>query len=170
MSPRLCPAGVTFRDQLDAKFSKRDKRSDGWIGDAAHSVRFSYHNPDENGIVWALDVDENMGTRGLWRRGYACKRLADQLVQYAASDLPGHDRILHAVYEDQVVSGTFQSSWWKWRGSGYGHTIHLHITFRDGVGNDGRPFPLPILATSRTQMRAWADQLKLSVARQHAAR
>jgi len=159
-TPRLCPAGVTFRAQLDRKFPKRDRRSDGWIGDAAHSERFSWHNPDEDDVVWALDVDENMGTPGLWRKGLACRRLADQLVQYAASGLPGSDRILHAVYEDQVVSGTYRKWWWIWRGSGYGHTIHLHITFRDGAGNDSLEFPLPILAKNWRQMRRWARALK----------
>ncbi len=155
---RLCDAGTTLRKQLDARFPKRDRRSDGWIGDLAHSKRFSYHNPDRNGIVWALDVDENFGL-GTWRFGKAARRFADQLAAYAASGLPGSDRILHIVYEDQVVSGTYKQHWWKWRGSGYGHTFHIHITFRDGKGNDGAIFPLPILAVNRTQMKAWAKAL-----------
>lgn len=163
-SPRLCPAGITFRDQLNARFPKRDKRSDGWIGDAAHSQRRSYHNPDRNGVVWALDVDENMGI-GTWRNGHAAKRLADQLLVYASSGLPGSERILHVVYEDQVASGTYRKWWWIWRGKGYGHTEHVHITFRDGAGNDGRAFPLPILALDVPTMKAWANQLVVAVKR-----
>lgn len=158
---RLCPAGVTLRGQIDARFPKRDKRSDGWIGDAAHSQRFSYHNPDSHGIVWALDIDENMGI-GTWRNGRTCRRLADQLIAYARSGLPGSERILHVVYEDQVASGTYRSTWWRWRGKGYGHSQHLHITFRDGAGNDARQFPLPILAPSRAVMKAWAKALEFA--------
>ncbi len=169
MTLRLCAAGATFRAQLDKRFPKRDKRSDGWIGDSAHSARFSYHNPDAKGIVWALDVDENMGI-GTWRNGRTAKRLADQLLAYSASGLPGSERILHVVYENRVASGTYKDFWWIWRGSGYGHTQHIHITFRDGAGNDGRPFPLPILAPSKTLMYAWADQLRLAVARNNAHR
>lgn len=157
---RLCPAGMVLRAQLDKRFPNRDRRSDGWIGDYAHSQRFSYHNPDRNGIVWALDVDENFGV-GAWRNGRAAKRFADQLIRYAASDLPGHDRILHVVYEDKVASGTYRNAWWRWRGSGYGHTHHIHITFRDGKGNDGALFPLPILASNRQTMKVWARQLGL---------
>lgn len=155
----LCPAGITFRDQVNRRFPKRDKRSDGWIGDAAHSQRFSYHNPDKNGIVWALDVDENMGTRGIWRRGKAAKRLANQLLDYIRSGLPGSDRVLHVVYEDRVASGTYKKWWWVWRGKGYGHTQHIHITFRQGAGNNRREFPLPILARTRAEMKAWQKQL-----------
>lgn len=160
----LCAAGTTFRDQINARWPKRDKRSDGWIGDAAHSARFSYHNPDKNGIVWALDVDENMGI-GTWRNGRTCKRLANQLLAYARSGLPGSDRILHVVYEDQVASGTYRKWWWVWRGKGYGHTIHMHITFQAGKGYDARRFPLPILATTRTQRDAWAAQLTKATSR-----
>jgi hypothetical protein len=155
---RLCTAGATFRDQLDKRFPKRDRRSDGWIGDAAHASRFSYHNPDRNGIVWALDVDENLG-QGSWRNGRAAKRLADQLLAYARSSLPGHDRVLHVVYEDRVASGTYRNAWWRWRGSGYGHTFHIHITFRKGQAPASRPFPLPILAPDRATMRKWAKAL-----------
>lgn len=157
---RLCTAGATFRDQLDKRFPNRDRRSDGWIGDRAHASRFSYHNPDRNGIVWALDVDENLG-QGSWRNGRAAKRLADQLLAYARSGLPGSDRVLHVVYENQVASGTYRASWWRWRGSGYGHTFHIHITFREGTPPASRPFPLPILAPDKATMRKWAAALKV---------
>jgi hypothetical protein len=46
---KLVAAGVTLRDQLNDRFPKRDKRSDGWIGDYAHSTRASLHNPDKDG-------------------------------------------------------------------------------------------------------------------------
>lgn len=160
---RLCDAGTTFRDQVNKRFPKRDKRSDGWIGDAAHSARFSYHNPDSNGIVWALDIDENMGTPGIWRRGKTCKRLANQLLAYQRSGLPGSDRVLHVVYEDKVASATYKAFWWIWRGKGYGHTGHMHITFKDGKGDDGREFPLPILATTKQQRDIWAKRLEFAM-------
>ena len=58
---KLVLAGVTLRDQVNRRWPKRDKRSDGWIGDAAHSQRASFHNPDKRGLVFAIDIDENFG-------------------------------------------------------------------------------------------------------------
>jgi len=56
MKPLLCKAGRQLREQLDDAFPHRERKSDGWIGDAAHSNRKSDHNPDpSNGIVRAMD-------------------------------------------------------------------------------------------------------------------
>lgn len=156
---KLCAGGVTLRKQLDKKFPKRDRRTDGWIGDRAHQARKSDHNPDANGIVHAIDIDENFG-RGTWRNGKAARRFADQLLDYAASGLPGSDRIKYVVYENRIASGTYRSTWWKWRGSGYGHTAHIHVSFTTDADTDGSIFPLPILAKDRAQMRRWAKALR----------
>ncbi len=163
----LCPAGVTLRNQLNKKWPKRDKRSDGWIGDAAHSSRFSWHNPIKgaDGVmrVWATDTDENFGL-GKMRNGRQARIFANQLLEYIRSGLKGSDRVLHVVYEDQVASGTYRKWWWRFRGKGYDHMQHIHITFRDGAGADGGPFPLPCLAMDRGQARAWRRNLNLSKA------
>ena len=163
----LCDGGVTLRAQINDRFPNRDKSSDGWVGDTRHQAnagwgtngRGSYHNPDPNGIVHAIDIDENLG-EGTWRNGKAAQRLADQLVAYAASGLPGSDRIAHVVYEDKVASGTYRSSWWKWRGKGYGHTAHIHVSFTNAADHDGRIFPLPILGENPSMMKRWAAALR----------
>jgi hypothetical protein len=155
---RLVEGGVTLRKQLDARFPGRDRRSDGWVGDKAHQSRKSDHNPDSRGWVHALDIDENFG-KGKWRNGRNGRALADQIVKYAASGLPGSDRVKNVVYENQVASGTYKSSWWKFRGSGYGHTQHIHISFTSKAQNDGQLWPLPILGRTLRQRRAWAKQL-----------
>jgi hypothetical protein len=157
---RLCAAGFTLRKQLDLKFPKRDRRSDGWIGDKAHAARKSDHNPDAKGVVYALDIDENFG-KGTWRNGKAAQRLADQLVRYAASGLPGAERVKYVVYEDRIASGTYKATWWKWRGKGYGHTQHIHVSFTAAADKDGRVFPLPVLASNRELMKRWAKDLGL---------
>ena len=156
---KLVPAGVTLRDQVNRKWPKRDKRSDGWIGDSAHAARKSDHNPDSKGWVHAIDLDENFG-KGVWRNGRAAKQFADQVIKYAASGLPGSDRVKYVVYENQIASGTYKSTWWKWRGRGYGHTAHIHVSFKSGAPAQNRaPFPLPILAPNLTVKRAWAKAL-----------
>ena len=155
---KLVAGGVTLRDQINERFPDRDKSSDGWVGDAAHVARASFHNPDKNGWVHALDIDENFGT-GKWRNGRNAKALADQLVAYAASGLPGANRVLHVVYEDQVASGSYKASWWKFRGAGYAHFQHIHISFTEKAQKDGQVWPLPILGKTLKQRRAWAAAL-----------
>ncbi len=157
---KLVEGGVTLRDQLNKRFPGRDKSSDGWIGDAAHAARgnASQHNPDKNGWVKALDLDANFGV-GIWSKGRNAQALADQIVAYAASGLPGSDRVLNVVFNDKVASGTYKSSWWRFRGSGYAHFGHVHVSFTDKAEKDGQPWPLPILGETLKQRRRWASAL-----------
>lgn len=146
--PRLCDAGVTLRDQVNQKWPSRDKASDGWIGDAAHAARDgwgtngkgSYHNPDPNGVVHAIDLDEDFFGKGKGGQKVAMD-FAKQLAAYCREGKDG-GRIAHIVYEDKVASGTAQN--WNFRGSGYGHTHHIHISFTNKADNDGTKFKLPI--------------------------
>ena len=159
---KLVKAGVTLRDQLNAKFINRDKSSDGWIGDPAHATRgnVSLHNPDKRGLVFALDVDENFGV-GKWRNGGAAKRFANELLAYSRSTLPGHDRVLHVVYEDQVASGTYKAKalFFKFRGRGYSHYQHIHISFAEPAVKNGALFPLPCLAIGAHTKKDWTARL-----------
>jgi hypothetical protein len=162
---KLVAGGVKLRSQIDAKWPKRDRRSDGWIGDSAHSKRKSDHNPDKNGWVHALDIDENMGMRGVWRNGRTARRLANQLRLYAASDLPGSDRLKYLVYEGRLSSGTYRSTWWNWRSGNWGHYQHIHVSFTAKAQEDRRVWPLPVLATSREQRKKWTADLERGSAR-----
>lgn len=135
---KLCAAGVTLRSQVDDRWPDRDKASDGWIGDAAHSARDSDHNPDENEIVHAIDLDEDFGEKG------AAKKFADELIRLAREGKDG-GRLKYVVYEDRIASGTYRDSFWTWRGSGFGHTQHVHVSFTNRADRNGEDFLLPIL-------------------------
>lgn len=139
--PRLVAGGVTLRAQIDKRFPKRDKRSDGWIPDKAHQARVSDHNPTPDGWVHALDIDADFGKPG------DAQLLADQLIAYAASGLPGSDRIKYVVFNDRVASGTYSKTRWKWRGRGYGHFDHIHVSFMRTAEQDGSKWPLPMFDT-----------------------
>ena len=157
---KLCAGGVRLRNQIDAQFPKRDRRSDGWIGDSAHVSRgnLSDHNPVDN-VVYAIDIDENLGS-GRARNGRTAKLLADQLVDYALSGLPGHARIKYVVYENQIASGTYKVLWWKWRGKNFGHTQHIHVSFTHLAKHDNTIFPLPVLTSNPVKKLAWSRALK----------
>jgi hypothetical protein len=142
---RLVAGGVTLRNQVNKRWPKRDKRSDGWIGDKAHAGRQSDHNPDARGLVHALDIDADLDPKDPG----AAQRLANQIVAYADSVIPGANRIKYVVFNDQIASGTYANSMWKWRGSGYGHMHHIHVSFSTKGENNAQTFPLPILNTPK---------------------
>lgn len=145
---KLCAGGVTLRDQVNQRWPSRDKASDGWVGDAAHAARDgwgtngkgSYHNPDPNGIVHAIDLDEDFFGKGKGGQK-AAMEFAQQLATYCREGKDG-GRIAHIVYEDKVASATANN--WHFRGSGYGHTHHIHISFTNKADKDGSKFRLPI--------------------------
>lgn len=139
---RLVAAGVQLRKQVDKRWPRRDRKSDGWIGDPAHQARKSDHNPDARGWVHAIDIDADLDKSD----PRAAQRLADQLVAYARSGKPGADRIKYVVFNDRIASGTYPATFWEWRGSGYGHKHHIHVSFTDKAPVTGsRPYPLAIL-------------------------
>lgn len=159
---KLCAGGVTLRDQINKRWPKRDKSSDGWIGDASHQAnsgwgtngKGSYHNPDPKGIVHAIDIDENMGV-GDDRKGQTAKEFAEQLAAYCREG-KDNGRIAHIVYEDQVASATANN--WHFRGSGYGHKHHIHISFTNKADNDGSKFDLPIFEEEKKPAKPSSPQ------------
>lgn len=138
---RLVKAGVTLRDQLNKAYPNRDKRSDGWLGDASHQARKSDHNPDKDGWVHAIDIDENFGPG--WKKGTTAKEFADQLIQYAREG-KDNGRLKYVVYENAIASGTYADKYWTWRKGNWGHTQHIHVSFTDKAEKDGSKFDLPI--------------------------
>ena len=138
MSWKLAAAAVTLRDQVNKRYPKRDRASDGTIGDQAHKARgkLSDHNPDRSGYVMALDLDED---------GWPAHTFADQLIEYMRKS--GDKRIKNVVYEGRVASGTYADQVWVWRSNvpRLGHAHHIHISFAEPAKHDGAPFPLPVL-------------------------
>lgn len=55
----LAPSLVRLRAEINKRWPKRDKTSDGSIGDASHSSRSSDHNPNGRRSVNAIDTDKD---------------------------------------------------------------------------------------------------------------
>ena len=142
---RLVAGGVTLRNQVNKRWPKRDKRSDGWIGDKAHASRQSDHNPDARGLVHALDIDADLDPKDPG----AAQRLANQIVAYASSGIPGANRIKYVVFRNSIASGTYSNSMWTWRKGNYGHEHHIHVSFSTKGENNAQTYPLPILNTPK---------------------
>ena len=139
MKPLLCKAGQQLREQIDDAFPDRDRKSDGWIGDAAHSNRKSDHNPDSsNGIVRAIDVDKDFDSRpstGAY--------LADQIRLCAKTD----KRIKYVIHFGKIASRKSLWRWVKYKGINPHHS-HIHISFNKEGDQNGRWFDIPMLGAT----------------------
>lgn len=113
----LAPSLVRLRASVNAAFPRRDKSSDGWIGDAAHANRRSEHNPDSRGCVHAIDVDIDDGDAG--------RDLRKELIAAAV----GHRAVWYVITNGVIYSRTY-----NWRPRAYtgpnGHFKHVHVSIR----------------------------------------
>lgn len=117
----LVPPGVDLRSEFNRINPKRDRSSDGWIGDAKHAARASDHNPRGDGSVLALDVDVD---------GVPMARIVAFIV---AECRAGRETRLQYV----IFRRTIWSRSWGWTARAYHgtnpHTRHAHFSFRDGA-------------------------------------
>lgn len=118
MSWRLAKSLVVLRKQINDRYLNRSVASDGTIGDEAHSSRSSDHNPNNSGVVCAMDIT-NDGVHGLISR-----ILAETLV--SSRDR----RIKYIISDGQIVSGVKGPSPWRWRKytGANSHHKHLHLS------------------------------------------
>jgi len=137
MKPLLCKAGQQLREQIDDSFPDRDRKSDGWIGDARHQrAGTSDHLPDKvNGYVRAIDVDKDLDSRSS-----TGAYLADQIRICAKRD----KRIKYVIYSGKIASA---KSLWRFRPySGINrHDKHIHISFTKKGDENGSWFDIPML-------------------------
>lgn len=119
MSYFLSPALAKLRDQINAKWPRRDKASDGWIGDTSHAARPSDHNPDwsDGGIVRAIDVDKD----GID---------VDQLLRTVLAD----SRTCYVIWNRRLWAWDTRA-WRAYTGSNP-HDKHVHISIRSDGGRD----------------------------------
>ena len=142
-SPKLCEAGKTLREQINAAYIQRDKRSDGWVADARHlAAGKSDHIPDASceNVVRAIDVDRDLhGVPKPDEMSY----LADQLRLLAKSKKDG-GRIAYLIFDGFIASPKKSWSWRKYVGANQ-HRHHLHCSFTSKGDKDGSKFLIPLL-------------------------
>lgn len=136
MKPWISLAALELRGAINFAYPDRDKRSDGWIGDAKHAASKSDHNPDpQTGCVRALDIDSDLS-------GHKSESiyLADQIRICAKSD----KRIAYVIHDGKIASPILN---WKWRKySGINpHKSHIHISFTPKGDTDPSLFEIPLL-------------------------
>lgn len=127
MSWRLARALETLRSQVNAKWPTRSKNSDGSVGDVSHSARASDHNPDDAGVVRAIDITHDP------KGGFDSYAFADLILKK-------QDRRLKYVISNRRIgsgpAGPQPGAWRKYTGKNP-HDHHCHIsTVADARGDD----------------------------------
>ena len=123
MQWRLAQSLVELRDEVNAKWPKRSKDSDGSIGDASHASRSSDHNPwitDPPGphVVSAIDITHDPAS------GCDSYSLAEFLR------LSGDPRIKYIISNRKIASAQGGWAWRKYSGANP-HNHHCHISVVD---------------------------------------
>jgi hypothetical protein len=151
--PKLCKAGQQLREQIDDAFPDRDRRSDGVAASPQHKAHSpkSDHNPDENGIVRALDIDSDLASDKS-----APFDFANQLRLLARHD----KRISYIIYNGRIASWIGNYRWRKYRGINP-HKTHIHISFTKKGDHDSSMFRMPMLTGEPINARAKKNRRKL---------
>jgi hypothetical protein len=118
-----------LREQVNAAFPERDKASDGTVGDLAHQVGTSGHNPDLTGRAEYKDGDKLDEVRA-WDMDTdlrAAPATAQQIVDHIRA-LPGISSVLrYMIYNRKIYKA---SNGWKpepYSGPSP-HTEHIHFS------------------------------------------
>lgn len=112
----LAPSLRRLFNEIDARWPNRDRRTDGWIGDAAHQARKSDHNPDSRGIVHAIDID---------RDGIEPYSVVEACI---SENRPTE----YVIYNRQIWSRTRDFKPRAYTGENP-HTSHIHVSIRYGT-------------------------------------
>jgi hypothetical protein len=134
MSAVLTIGLTTVRTEFNTVFPKRDKASDGWIGDQAHQAGVSGHNPDRTGKaeykdgdsldeVRAIDVDKDL--RDASANKVTMEKVVQYLVQRARSG--AYVPFRYIIFNRRIWS---RSDGWKTRTytGANAHDQHAHFS------------------------------------------
>ena len=135
---RSAPAVRAALAEASRRFPGRSCVADGTIGDAAHSARRSFHNPDERGVVLAFDLTHDPD------RGCDAHRLVREAVERR------DPRVLEAISQGRIWTKKRAAEGWRpYRGSNKHHQ-HAHVSI-DRAHEDDTSAWWPVLEHVRVK-------------------
>jgi len=125
----------TFGDQIMALRGNDDSYSkDGTVGDTAHSNRVSDHNPDEDGIVRAIDFEES-SPGFVDDVGERLRHAKDERLKYFIHDV--------RIFKGYVDSAGRPAWMWQAYDGPNGHKDHGHLSVVSTViAESTKPWPI----------------------------
>jgi peptidoglycan hydrolase-like protein with peptidoglycan-binding domain len=115
MAWHLAPSLVQLRNEVNARWPRRPKGSDGTVGDTSHSARKSDHNPNARNSVNAFDI--------------TYPGVDPKVIIAAVSKHPAGN---YVIFNRKIYS---RSNGWKaepYSGASP-HTEHLHVSILQSV-------------------------------------
>lgn len=117
----LAPSLAALRAEVNRRWPRRDKSSDGAVGDPRHQAEVSDHNPDRSagGVVRAVDIDKD----GIDVAELLAALTGDPRVSYVI-----WNRRMMRSYAKTLGGHTYKP--WQWAPyDGYSpHTDHVHVS------------------------------------------
>ena len=151
MAWRVAKSLDTLLGEINRTAPRREKHSDGSIGDSDHRNRGSDHNPwvppPRGGVVTARDITHDP------QGGLDCSKLAEHLRRRGAG---GDRRVKYVIFNRRIVSA---SNDWKWRAyTGENpHVKHLHISVAPALSLADSTKPWGWAATAATPLPSKPD-------------
>jgi len=142
----LTKALTRARTEFDSLRPRRDKASDGWIGDRAHQLERSGHNPDDTAgslpesedgdrdpEVRALDVDKDLD--GPSTPHVVMQGILDEIIRTPEDSR----RLDYIIFNGRIA---VRNEGWVWRRY-YGtnqHGEHAHLSGNPAYDHDNSPW------------------------------
>jgi len=128
MTWRVARSLLILRSEVDSVAPRRNKASDGSIGDAAHATRTSDHNPyikDSRGVGVVRAIDVTHDPKG----GLDANRLAEHARVLGAR---GDKRLRYVIWNRRIASAIGGWAWRAYSGTNP-HTQHVHISVSESA-------------------------------------